>query len=111
MSLIIYFGTVLFIVCTAPVAIAGGYFLEKLKSDENGLTLLSFFNFLRFLRHSLNFIMLYVLNHKFRKEVRNSFKNKTAKKLNLVKKLTINMTEGQRGEATQIIEKSLRNTV
>jgi hypothetical protein len=79
MTLIIYFGTLMFIVCTAPVAIAGGYFVEKLKSDENGLTLLSFFNVLRFMRHSLNFIELFFLNHKFRKEVLHLFNKKKKK--------------------------------
>jgi hypothetical protein len=74
MTLIILFGTMLFIVCTAPIAISSGYFLKILLITENGLTLFSFFNFLRFLRHSLNFIKLFILNHKFRKEVRFIFK-------------------------------------
>jgi hypothetical protein len=70
MTIINLISTLIFIVCTAPIAIVGAYFLNLFKSSENGLAWLSFLNFLRFLRHSINFVFLFISNRKFKKEAK-----------------------------------------
>ena len=57
--------TVVFIIFTGPISIAGGYFLSELRDEDKGEFTLSVFNTLRFLNHSFNIISLIFFIRKF----------------------------------------------
>ena len=76
MTLTIYMSALSFIISSAPITIASGYFLNELKSSETGLTWMSFFNIMRFARFKF-FIMLF-FNNKFRKELKGILAKKSS---------------------------------
>ena len=63
--------TVVFIVFTGPISIAGGYFLNELRESDQGKFTLSVFSTLRFLNHSFNIISLIVFKKKFLERIYN----------------------------------------
>jgi hypothetical protein len=65
MTIVITVRILLFILFSAPIAIAGGYYLSDLVGNAEGKLLLSIFNFLRFTHHSFNIIVLSVFNKIF----------------------------------------------
>jgi hypothetical protein len=76
MTTLIAVRTLFFIICTAPIAIAGGYFINDLRSSDIGNLCLSIFNVLRFSHHSFNIFVLTAFNHKFREKMSSLRKGK-----------------------------------
>ena len=74
MTITLILAALIYFLCSAPNAIATGYFMNDLKLTSNGFTWLSFFNCLSLLRHTFNFFVLFFFNHKFHEEVVNDYR-------------------------------------
>jgi hypothetical protein len=72
-------GTLIFVIFTAPTNLFNNFYFDVFKNSKDGLAWLSFFNFLRFLRYGLNFMILFILDRKFRKELVKIVKKKSNK--------------------------------
>ena len=80
MSKTVLFVTSWFILITLPHSITGGYYWENLYGTDYGRLILYVTQSLQFTHHSANFVMLYVVNKKFKKEIKQIFVDLFGKK-------------------------------
>ena len=70
MNLFVIFMTIYFIVLTLPSSIAGGFFFDELLSTKLGNIILFFCDCLSFSNHAFNIFLLFFVNTRFRRALR-----------------------------------------